>query len=116
MRRPRRINRPADLQEPRPFLILLGVEYHVSAGAIVARAGISRLHKSWPTEEFRASGQIERVHAMKIISVGVLGHGHNIDGPMWSTRAVDDRRGGHTNLRSNLAAPAVIAGGLAGAN
>ena len=99
MRRPCRVDGGADLEQAGAFLILFRVEDHVSVRAVVACAGIGGLHSGGAAEELRAGGEIESVQAMEIISVGVFGHGHDIDRAMRAARAVDDRRGRHADLR-----------------
>ncbi len=109
MRTPSGVNGATDFQESRPFVVLRGIEDHVSVRAVRAGSRVSRGDRGRTSEQFRAGRQVERVDAVNIVAAGSFGHGDQINGV---ARPVDNRRGSNADLGSNLAAAAIIAGSL----
>ena len=112
VRSPAGVDHAVQKQQRRAVLVLFGIEGDDPAGAVVAVAGIGRLHRHRPAFHVRAGGDVQGVQPLEIRRA-VFGHGHRVQDSVCAGGAVDHRRRGNADLRRDLAAAAVIAGGFA---
>ena len=102
-------------QQAGALRILAGVEDNFSAGAVRAGAGISGGDLGGAAGELCASGDVEGVQALMICAGGILRHADDKDCAIRSGAAIDDRGGSDADLRRDLAAAVIVAGGFVGA-
>jgi len=103
-------NRSLQLQKAWPFIVLSRIKDHGSihaAGAIALKRWRNRRRTA---EKFFATGDIERVQTVKVISTRIFGDCDNVDG---ASRPIDDWRRSNADLWRYLAATAIIAWSLA---
>ena len=113
MRRPGSVNGTVGEEQSRAFRIIAGREDNIAAGRAVARAGIGCSNFGRRAER-RAGGEIESMQALVIRAARVLRHGNDEDRSIRALLAIDHRRGCDADLRRDLRAGVVVAGGFAG--
>lgn len=110
MRSPTRVDHAVQQKQARPVHLLSGVEDHVSPGTVVAGSRIGRLNLFRTTEFLGATGHVQCMQPLMIVSASILRHGDEVYRSVRAGLGVNHRRGSHSNLRSHLIAAVIIAG------
>src|SRR5882724_1452113 len=104
----------ADQEQAGAFFVLRGIEDDEATRTVVAGAGIFGGYVDRAAVKFGASGGVEGVQALVIITGTIFRHGHDVDN--WMARLWPEDHGsrGDSNFGADLAASANVGGGLAG--
>src|SRR5947209_3025548 len=92
MRGPGRDDLAIQRHEPCPILVLLRIEDGGASRTAGARSRKRPLDRRRATKELRARRDVERVETLKVRAGPVLGHRHDVDRAIRTTRSIDDRR------------------------
>jgi hypothetical protein len=114
VRGPGEVDRVVEEEQAGALFVLRRVKNHEAARAVVAGSGELSRDVDWAIVELIAAGSVESMQALVVISRAVLRHGHKIDDAVRTAGAHNHGRGGDANLGSDLAAAAIVGGGLTG--